>query len=228
MRAKVVEVSSQPQRLVLSLTGRGRSFDPAACVECYSALMDLTWDLLCPPGNYRLQKGGTTMGMVTNILPQFGLQLRLPFGAVGTVGVTDLADDYKPRPLDEFSKDQLLRWVGAPARCPHAASRLSQLARISLCRLWASGVSSWRATTGSGGCLCVRPGGKASESFPHHKLGASRQISLVTDSLLLTRLDRKNANAAMDPEVLSVHTLEVGQMVRGYVKSAGEQGVFIR
>lgn len=192
-------------------------------------LLVLTRDLLCPPGDYRLQKGGATVGMVTNILPQFGLQLRLPFGAVGTVGVTDLADAYEPRPLDEFSKDQLLRWVGAPARCPRAASRLSQLATISLCRrLWVSGVSCWRATTGSGGCLCVRPGGKASILFPHHKLGASRQISLVTDSLLLTRLDRKNAKAAKDPEVLSVHTLEVGQMVRGYVKSAGEQGVFIR
>lgn len=64
-----------------------------------------------PPGDYTLQKGCATVGMVTNILPQFGLQLRLPFGAVGTVGVTDLADAYKPQPLEGFSKDQLLRCV---------------------------------------------------------------------------------------------------------------------
>lgn len=67
-----------------------------------------------------LQKGCVAVGMVTNILPQFGLQLRLPFGSMGTVGVTDLADDYKPKPLDGFSKDQLLRWVGPPARFHHA------------------------------------------------------------------------------------------------------------
>lgn len=73
------------------------------------------------PGDYRLQKGAATLGMVTNVLPQFGLQLRLPFGAMGTVGVTNLADAYKPQPLDGFSKDQLLRWVelqqGATTQC---------------------------------------------------------------------------------------------------------------
>lgn len=61
------------------------------------------------PGDHRLQKGRVTVGMVTNILPQFGLQLRLPFGGMGTVGVTDLAEVYKPQPLEGFSKDQLLK-----------------------------------------------------------------------------------------------------------------------
>lgn len=44
----------------------------------------------------------------------------------------------------------------------------------------------------------------------------------------LTRLDAKDAKPAIDPEVLSLDTLEAGQTIRGYVKSAGEQGVFIR
>lgn len=140
VRAKVVEVSSQSQRLVLSFTD-----------------------------DYRLQKGGVTVGMVTNIVPQFGLQVRLPFGAMGTVGLTDLADAYKPKPLAGFSKDQLLR-----------------------CFLLESENGKWQ--------LSLRP----------------------------SRLDAENAKQAKDPEVLSVDHLEAGQIIRGYVKSAGEQGVFIR
>lgn len=45
---------------------------------------------------------------------------------------------------------------------------------------------------------------------------------------VLVRLDAENAKQAKDPEVLSVDHLEAGQIIRGYVKSAGEQGVFIR
>uniref|UniRef100_A0A3Q3IP10 Protein RRP5 homolog n=1 Tax=Monopterus albus TaxID=43700 RepID=A0A3Q3IP10_MONAL len=82
VRAKVVEVSSKPRRFVLSLTGV-----------------------------HKLEKGSVTLGMVTNIQPQLGLQVKLPFGGVGTVAVTDLADAYKPNPLDGYSKDQLLRSV---------------------------------------------------------------------------------------------------------------------
>lgn len=36
------------------------------------------------------------------------------------------------------------------------------------------------------------------------------------------------APSGKDPEVLSVDKLEVGQLIRGYVKSVGVQGVFMR
>lgn len=53
--------------------------------------------------------------MVTNIQPQVGLLVKLPFGGMGTIAVTDLADGYRPNPLDGYSKDQLLRSVDAAA-----------------------------------------------------------------------------------------------------------------
>ncbi|XP_056228146.1 protein RRP5 homolog isoform X2 [Seriola aureovittata] len=80
VRAKVVEVSSKPHRFVLSLTGL-----------------------------HKLEKGSVTLGIVTNIQPQVGLMVKLPFGGMGTVAVTDLADAYRPNPLDGYSKDQLIR-----------------------------------------------------------------------------------------------------------------------
>lgn len=63
------------------------------------------------PGVHKLEEGTVTLGMVTNILPQVGLMIKLPFGDMGTVAVTDLADAYKPKPLNGYSKDQLIRWV---------------------------------------------------------------------------------------------------------------------
>lgn len=62
-------------------------------------------------GVHKLEKGSVTLGMVTNIQPQVGLLVKLPFGNMGIVAVTDLADAYKPNPLDGYSKDQLLRSV---------------------------------------------------------------------------------------------------------------------
>ena len=56
-----------------------------------------------------------TLGMVTSIQPQVGLLVKLPFGGMGTVAVTDLADAYRPNPLEMYSKDQLLRSVDAVA-----------------------------------------------------------------------------------------------------------------
>lgn len=53
--------------------------------------------------------------MVTNVHPQVGLQVKLPFGGSGTVAVTELADAYRPNPLDGYSKDQLIRSVGGAA-----------------------------------------------------------------------------------------------------------------
>ncbi|XP_029949686.1 protein RRP5 homolog isoform X2 [Salarias fasciatus] len=47
-------------------------------------------------------------------------------------------------------------------------------------------------------------------------------------SLRPSRLNPQQAKPAKDPEVSSLHQLEVGQIVRGFIKSVGEQGVFIR
>ncbi len=69
----------------------------------------------CFPGIHILEKDSITLGMVTNIQPQVGLLVKLPFGCMGTVAVTDLADAYKPNPLDGYSKDQLLRSEAAAA-----------------------------------------------------------------------------------------------------------------
>lgn len=49
--------------------------------------------------------------MVTSVQPQVGLLVKLPFGAVGMVSITDIADSYRPNPLEMFSKDQLVRLV---------------------------------------------------------------------------------------------------------------------
>nr|XP_020498454.1 LOW QUALITY PROTEIN: protein RRP5 homolog [Labrus bergylta] len=138
--AKVVEASSNPQRLVLSLTGV-----------------------------HKLEKGSVTLGMVTNIQPHVGLHVKLPFGGTGTVSVTDLADTYRPNPLGNYSKDQLLR----------------------VCLL-ASEDGKWQ--------LSLRP----------------------------SRLNTQQTKPGKDLEVLSVDSLKKGQIIRGYVKSVGEQGVFIR
>lgn len=43
-----------------------------------------------------------------------------------------------------------------------------------------------------------------------------------------SRLNPEKTKPAKDPEVLSVNKLKAGQIIRGYVKSVGEQGVFIR
>uniref|UniRef100_A0A665SY91 Protein RRP5 homolog n=1 Tax=Echeneis naucrates TaxID=173247 RepID=A0A665SY91_ECHNA len=60
-------------------------------------------------GVHKLEKGSITLGMVTNTHPQLGLLVKLPFGAMGAVALTDLADAYRPKPLDGYSKDQLIR-----------------------------------------------------------------------------------------------------------------------
>lgn len=49
------------------------------------------------------------MGIVTNILPQVGIHVKLPFDCVGTICVTDIFDNYKPNPLVAYSKDQIIR-----------------------------------------------------------------------------------------------------------------------
>ncbi|KAM4594543.1 protein RRP5 homolog [Fundulus diaphanus] len=140
VRAKVVEASVQPHRFVLSLTGV-----------------------------HKLEKGSVSLGMVTSVQPQVGLQVKLPFGNTGTVSVTDLADSYRPNPLEMFSKDQFIR-----------------------CCLLDVENGKWH--------LSLRP----------------------------SRLNPQKTRSPKDPEVLSLDQLQPGQIVRGYVKSVCEQGIFIR
>ncbi|CAK6962864.1 protein RRP5 homolog [Scomber scombrus] len=139
VHAKVVEVTSKPQRLALSVTG-----------------------------SHKLEKDSVTLGMVTSIQPQVGLLVKLPFGGTGTVAVTDLADAYRPNPLEVYSKDQLLRFY-----------------------LLGNENGKWQ--------LSLRP----------------------------SRLNPQ-AKPAKDAEVSSVQELKTGQIIRGYVKSVGERGVFIK
>uniref|UniRef100_A0A674BPX8 Protein RRP5 homolog n=1 Tax=Salmo trutta TaxID=8032 RepID=A0A674BPX8_SALTR len=81
--AKVVTVSSsKPSRLSLSLNGV-----------------------------HKLEKGHVIMGLVQKLDPNLGLLVKLPFSAMGTVAMEDLADKYKPKPLERYSKDQLVRSV---------------------------------------------------------------------------------------------------------------------
>ncbi|XP_034406694.1 protein RRP5 homolog isoform X2 [Cyclopterus lumpus] len=138
--AKVIEVNSKPQRFMLSLTGV-----------------------------HKLEKDSVALGMVTKIIPQVGLLVKLPFGNMGTVAVTELADAYKPNPLAAYSKDQLLR-----------------------CFLLGDTNGKWQ--------LSLRP----------------------------SRLNPQQTKPVKDPEVLSVDNLKAGQIIRGYIKSVGEHGVFIR
>ncbi|XP_057699966.1 protein RRP5 homolog [Corythoichthys intestinalis] len=140
VKAKVVEVSLKLQRLLLSLTG-----------------------------SHELEAGSITLGMVTSMLPHLGLAVKLPFGNMGSVAITDLADAYKPNPLAAFKKDQLLRFY-----------------------LLSSENDKWH--------LSLRP----------------------------SRLNPQQAKPPKDIEVSSVNDLQDGQLIRGYVKSVSEQGVFIR
>lgn len=67
--------------------------------------------LPCVAGVTKLEKGAITLGMVVNIDPQRGLLVKLPFGGMGTVAITDLVDAYRPNPLGGYSKNQILRLV---------------------------------------------------------------------------------------------------------------------
>ena len=48
------------------------------------------------------------------------------------------------------------------------------------------------------------------------------------NALCPSRVAPDLAPAPKDPEVLSVDALKPGKLIRGYVKSAGEQGVLVR
>nr|XP_057914269.1 protein RRP5 homolog isoform X2 [Doryrhamphus excisus] len=139
VKAKVVKVSRKPRYLALSLTGF-----------------------------HKLEAGSVTLGMVTAVLQEIGLVVKLPFGCKGIVAVTDLSDAYRLNPLAPFSKAQMLRFY-----------------------LLRSENGKWQ--------LSLRP----------------------------SRLNPGEAKPAKDPELLSFDDLHAGQLIRGYVKSVNEQGVFI-
>uniref|UniRef100_A0AAQ5YX76 Protein RRP5 homolog n=1 Tax=Amphiprion ocellaris TaxID=80972 RepID=A0AAQ5YX76_AMPOC len=84
--------ASHPQKLYkLGQAVRARVVD----VTPHRIVLSLT-------GVHKLEKGSTALGIVTNIQPQVGLMVKLPFGSNGTVAITDLADAYKPNPLDAY------------------------------------------------------------------------------------------------------------------------------
>uniref|UniRef100_A0A4W5NMU7 Protein RRP5 homolog n=1 Tax=Hucho hucho TaxID=62062 RepID=A0A4W5NMU7_9TELE len=60
-------------------------------------------------GVHKLEKGRVIMGLVQKLDPNLGLLVKLPFSGMGTVAMEDLADNYKPKPLEPYSKDQLVR-----------------------------------------------------------------------------------------------------------------------
>jgi len=63
-----------------------------------------------------------TLGTVAKILLPYGLLVKLPYGNMGTVAITELADAYKPSPLAAYSKYQLLRsatFLMCGAHSPH-------------------------------------------------------------------------------------------------------------
>ena len=51
---------------------------------------------------------------------------------------------------------------------------------------------------------------------------------LTSDGLCPPRVAPDLAPAAKDPEVLSTDALKPGKLIRGYVMSAGDQGVLVR
>lgn len=109
--AKVVQASSKPQRFMLSLTG-GRSSSGLHMLYIYRWINPVDrCHSFCVAGVTKLEEHTVTLGMVANIDPQRGLLVHLPFGGMGAVAVTDLADAYRPNPLDGYRRNQIVRSV---------------------------------------------------------------------------------------------------------------------
>ncbi|KAL4639983.1 hypothetical protein GN956_G12527 [Arapaima gigas] len=140
LRAKVAGHSSKRQRLSLSLT------------DVYS-----------------LTPGAVTLGIVQKVVAHSGLVVSLPFHRSGFVSLMDLADTYKPNPLNNFM-------VGTIIRC------------------------------------CV----------------VGEDNSSLQLSLRPSRVKPTSAPPVKDAEVASIDDLKEGQLVRGYVTSVGQHGIFIR
>lgn len=68
-------------------------------------------DSCCVAGVTKLEEGAATLGKVAKINPQRGLLVQLPFGGMGAVAVTDLADAYRPNAFEGYRKNQIIRSV---------------------------------------------------------------------------------------------------------------------
>ncbi|XP_064171812.1 protein RRP5 homolog [Anguilla rostrata] len=127
------------------------------------------WLSLSLTGTHSLVEGVRTLGTVKKVVPHVGLVVTLPFRRTGLASLVDLADSYRPSPLDHYSEGQVVR------------------------------------------CCVV---GEENDKL---------QLSLRP-----SRAHPEKALPVKDAEVLSIDDLKVGQNVRGYVKSVGDQGVFVR
>lgn len=99
--------------------------------------------------------------MVVNIDPQKGLLVKLPFGGMGTVAITDLADAYRPNPLGGYSKNQILRLVFLTLIKRYTFSKYISKHSLDVCFksvFFASGFSFLGITMASGSCLYVHRG----------------------------------------------------------------------
>lgn len=113
----------------------------------------------CVAGVTKLEEGAVTLGMVANIDPEKGLLVQLPFGAMGAVAVTDLADAYRPNPLDGYRRNQIVRsvsWQKGTTCLHHLTSAVIDMYFKNL--FTASGVSFFGITMASGSCPCVHQG----------------------------------------------------------------------
>lgn len=113
----------------------------------------------CVAGVTQLEEGAVTLGMVTSSDAQRGLLVQLPFGGVGTVAVTDLADAYRPNPLDRYKKHQIVRSASwrRVVICLHDLS--VAIIVVYFQNLFsASGVSFFGKKVANGSCPCVHQG----------------------------------------------------------------------
>ncbi|XP_028827320.1 protein RRP5 homolog [Denticeps clupeoides] len=65
--------------------------------------------LLSLIGVHKLEEGSVAVATVCKVVPHVGLLLRLPFGAKGSVSITDLSDCFRANPLDQYHEEQLVR-----------------------------------------------------------------------------------------------------------------------
>uniref|UniRef100_A0AAY4EZL8 Protein RRP5 homolog n=1 Tax=Denticeps clupeoides TaxID=299321 RepID=A0AAY4EZL8_9TELE len=64
--------------------------------------------LLSLIGVHKLEEGSVAVATVCKVVPHVGLLLRLPFGAKGSVSITDLSDCFRANPLDQYHEEQLV------------------------------------------------------------------------------------------------------------------------
>lgn len=116
-------------------------------------------DSFCVAGVTKLEEGAVALGMVAKIDPQRGLLVQLPFGGMGAVAVTDLADAYRPNPLEGYRQNQIIRSVSQQSVITHLHHLSLAVIDENFTNLFsASGVSFSGITMASGSCPCVHQG----------------------------------------------------------------------